>query len=71
MTHPLLEHVDDPRYEDRWSSASQVAERAGASKRGMSNRLAAMERAGLVESLEYELPRPWMDRLPRVWRRKT
>jgi DNA-binding transcriptional ArsR family regulator len=70
---PLLEHVDNPANEDRWGLACFIADRAGISRRSVSQKLVALEAAGFVESTKPSGPRSpggRSDAPPRLWRRK-
>lgn len=62
----LLPHVDNPMHEDRWGYGCFIADRAGISRRAISQKLVALERAGLVEwKTATGAPRA-----PRLWRRR-
>jgi len=76
MTYPerrdaILEQVDNPMNEDRWGLASQIADRLGWHRRGLTATLQRMEREGLLESRSTgTAPSPFSDAPPPHWRRK-
>ena len=67
----LLAHIDDPSTLDGWSYARVIADRAGISRRAISQKLVALEQKGFVESKPSgERPSIRSDAPPRLWRRK-
>lgn len=66
----LLEHVDNPANEHRWGDARGIADRAGISRRAISQKLVALEQRGRVESKRMgPPPSQRSDPPPRHWRR--
>lgn len=67
--HYVMDFVDNPANEDRWSDAKGIADRLGWPRRGMAQTLGRLEREGLVESMrEGVAPSPRSDAPPRLWR---
>lgn len=70
-TGPWRDFIDNPMNEHRWGDARAIADRLGWPRRGMANRLEALERLGLVESKrDGQRASMWSDAPPRVWRLK-
>jgi hypothetical protein len=40
---PLLQHIDNPMNENRWGYGSRIADRAGISRRAISQKLVTLE----------------------------
>lgn len=65
----VLNMVDNPMNEEGWGDARAIADRLGWPRRGMANRLEALERQGLVESKgQGPASSCRSDKPPRLWR---
>lgn len=68
----VLRAVDNPANEDRWGDAKAIADRMDWPRRGMTQTLEKLERAGLVESMREDyVPSPRSDPPPLLWRRTS